>query len=137
MSLFLFLLVSGVGCGFCLWLFLDYLPFFRSLFWIRIFLLMKPNVWFAFLKVLCMCVLHERSSDIVTPRYLTDGTFFSSIPCKRYLVGIGVLSRVTWMTWYFEGLKFMSRSFSQCSRLARACWRIICEQTYTGFDLVR
>ena len=24
MSLFLFLLVSGVGCGFCLWLFLDF-----------------------------------------------------------------------------------------------------------------
>ena len=68
---------------------------FRSLFWNRIFLLMKPSVWFAFFEVLFMCVLHERSSDIVTPRYLADGTLSSSIPCRRYLVGIRVLSRVT------------------------------------------
>ena len=94
---------------------------FRFLFWTRIFLLIKPSVWFAFFEVLFMCVLHERSSDIVTPRYLADGTLSSSSPCRSYLVGIGVLSRVTRMTWYFEGLKFMSQSFSQCSRLVRSC----------------
>ena len=30
---------------------------FRSLFWTRIFLLIKPCVWFAFIEVLFMCVL--------------------------------------------------------------------------------
>ena len=58
---------------------------FRSLFWTRIFLLIKPTVWFTFFEVLFMVVLHERSSDIVTPRYLADGTLSSSIPCRRYL----------------------------------------------------
>ena len=123
---------------------------FRSLLWIRMFLLIKPSVWFASFEVLFICVLHE-SSDIVTPRYLANGTISSSMPCRRYLVGIGVLSRVAWMTWHFEVLEFMSQSFYQSSRLVRSCWRIsdskseviaihssiVCKQSYSGFDLVR
>ena len=51
-------------------------------------LLMKPSVWFAFFEVLFLCILHERSSELVTPRYLADGTLSSSVSCRRYLVGI-------------------------------------------------
>ena len=51
------------------------------------FLLIKPSVWFAFFEVLFMCVLHERFSDIVTPRYLALGTRSSSMSCKRYWEG--------------------------------------------------
>ena len=42
MSLFLFLLVSGVGCDFCLWLFLDFSVYLfegHTLRWIRSFLI--------------------------------------------------------------------------------------------------
>ena len=42
---------------------------FRALFWTRMFLLMKPSAWFAFFEALFMCVLHERSSDIVTVHF--------------------------------------------------------------------
>ena len=81
---------SNCGCTKVL-----YAVYFRSLFWTWIFLLMKPSVWFAFFEVLFVCVLQERSSDKVTPRYLADGSLSSSIPCRRYLVGTGVLSWVT------------------------------------------
>ena len=80
------------NCGYCGRTKVLYAVDFRSLFWTWIFLLMKPSAWFAFFEVLFMCVLHERSSDIVTARYFADGTLSSSIPCRRYLVGIGVLT---------------------------------------------
>ena len=59
------------------------------------FLLIKPSVSFAFFVLLFICELHERSSDIVPPRYLAEDTLSSSMPCMSYLVEIGVLSRVT------------------------------------------
>ena len=95
---------------------------FRSLLWTWMFLLMKPSVWFTLFEVLFMCVIHERSSDILTPIYLAAGTLSSSVPCRRYLLGRGVLSRVTWMTWHF--VKCMPHRLSQSSMLMRSCWRI-------------
>ena len=59
---------------------------FRSLLWTWTFLLKKPRVWFAFLVVILICLVHERSSEMVTPKYLAEGTFSSSTLCRMYLV---------------------------------------------------
>ena len=31
--------------------------------------LRKPRVWFAFLVVMSICLVHEKSSALVTPKY--------------------------------------------------------------------
>ena len=43
-----------------------------------IFLLRKPNVWFAFFVMLAICVPQLRWSEMVTPRYLVADTLSSS-----------------------------------------------------------
>ena len=57
--------------------------------------LRNPSVWFAFLVMLFMRFSQLRSSDIVTPRYLAADTLSSSMLCRKYLDGMGVLSLVT------------------------------------------
>ena len=44
-----------------------------------IFLLRKPNVWFAFFVMLAICVPKLRSSQMVTPRCLAADTLSSSM----------------------------------------------------------
>ena len=51
------------------------------------FLFKNPNVWFAFLETESMCVcggggggVQERLSEIVTPRYLAEGTDSKTVP---------------------------------------------------------
>ena len=36
--------------------------------------LRKPKVWFAFLVVITICLVHERSSSIVTPMFFAAET---------------------------------------------------------------
>ena len=51
-----------------------------------IFLLRKPRVWFAFFVVMSICLDHERSSAMVTSKYIGAGTLSSSTLCRIYLV---------------------------------------------------
>ena len=53
---------------------------------ILIFLLRRPRVWFAFFVVMSICLDHERSSAMVTPKYFSAGTLSSSTLCRMYLV---------------------------------------------------
>ena len=50
------------------------------------FLLRNPNVLFAFLEIMSIGGDHERSSAMVTLRYLAVETLSSSTSCKVYLV---------------------------------------------------
>ena len=54
----------------------------RSLLWTLMFLFKNPNVWFAFLETESMWGVQERLSEIVTPRYLAEGTDSKTVPCK-------------------------------------------------------
>ena len=42
----------------------------------------KPRVWFAFFVVMSICLDHERSSAMVTPKYFAAGTLSSSTLCS-------------------------------------------------------
>ena len=50
------------------------------------YFLRKPSVWFAFFVVISICLVHERSSKMVTPKYNAAGTLSSSTLCRMYLV---------------------------------------------------
>ena len=84
------------------------------------FLFRKPRVWFALLVILSIWVLYDKSSETVTPRYFADETQSSMVSCRKYLVWMGFLRRVTLRTWLLEGLKFISHIFSHFSRLSRS-----------------
>ena len=94
---------------------------FRSLLWTRMFLFRKPRVWFA--SWLYYQYGYSMIGQILTPRYFADETLASMISCRKYLVSIGVLRRVTWRTWHLEGLKLISHIFSLFSRLSRSFWK--------------
>ena len=55
--------------------------------------------------------LHERSSEIVTPRSFAEGTESGTVPWSIYLVWMGHLALVICRTWHLEGLKLMSHCF--------------------------
>ena len=44
------------------------------------FLYKNPSVWFAFLETESMWGVHERLSEIVTPRFLAEGTGSKTVP---------------------------------------------------------
>ena len=52
--------------------------------------LRKPKVWFAFLVVITICLVHERSSSTVTPKYFAVETHSISTLCRMYLVFKGL-----------------------------------------------
>ena len=52
----------------------------RSLLWTLMFLFKNPGVWFAFLATESMRGVQERLSEIVTPRYLAEGTDSKTVP---------------------------------------------------------
>ena len=87
---------------------------------------------------------------MVTPRYFAAEALSSSTLCKMYLVFRGLTFLVMWRTCYLEGLNCISHIFSHCSRNARSVSRtwpsaveliarymtVICEESYSGFDLL-
>ena len=79
----------------------------------EMFLLMKDMVVFAFLVVLSMCLVQERSEEIVTPRY------FDELVEERVWLWIVywwlIMFRlvVMWMTSHFSGWKDICHSRSQ------------------------
>ena len=89
------------------------------------FLFKNPNVWFAFLETESMWGVQERLSEIVTPRYLAEGTDSKTVPWSMYLVWMGHLALVICRTWHLDGLKLMSHRFSHISRMWRSFCRII------------
>ena len=56
------------------------------------FLFRNPSVWFAFLETEAMCGVQERLSEIVTPKYLAEGTDSRTVPRNIYLVSMGHLA---------------------------------------------
>ena len=70
-----------------------------------------------------MCLVNERSSSIVTPKYFAVETFSISTLCRMYLVFKGFALFVIWRTWHLEGLNCISHIFSHCSRHARSVCR--------------
>ena len=44
------------------------------------FLFKNPSVWFAFLETESVWGVQERLSEIVTPRYLAEGTDSKTVP---------------------------------------------------------
>ena len=44
------------------------------------FLFKNPNVWFVFLEAESMWGVQEMLSEIVTPRYLAEGTDSKTVP---------------------------------------------------------
>ena len=85
--------------------------------------LRKPKVCFAFLEVISICLVNERSSSIVTPKYFAVDTLSFSTLCRMYLVFKGFALFVIWRTWHLEGLNCISHIFSHCSRHARSVCR--------------
>ena len=80
---------------------------------------------FAFLETESMWGVQERLSEIVTPRYLAEGTDSKTVPWSMYLVWMGHLALVICRTWHLDGLKLMSHRFSHISRVWRSFCRII------------
>ena len=70
-----------------------------------------------------ICLVHERSSSIVTPKYFAAETLSISTLCRMYLVFQGFALFVIWRTWHLEGFNFISHIFSHCSRHARSVCR--------------
>ena len=70
-----------------------------------------------------ICLDHERSSAMVTPKYFAAGALSSSTLCRMYLVLRGFALFVIWRTWHLEGLNCIFHIFSHCSRLARSVCR--------------
>ena len=78
---------------------------FRSLLWTRMFLFRKPRVLFALLVILSIWVLHDRSSEMVTPRYFADETISSMVSCRKYLVSMGSFKASDMKDLAFGGIK--------------------------------
>ena len=87
--------------------------------------LKNPSVWFAFLGTESMWGVKERFSEIVTPRWLAQGTDSKIVPWSMYLVCMGHLALVICRTWHLDGLKLMSHRFSYVSRVKRSFCRVI------------
>ena len=117
------------------------------------FLFKSPSVWFAFLETESIWGVQERLSEIVTPRYLAEGSDSKPVPWSMYLVWMGHLALVICRTWHLDGLKLMSHHFSHISRMWRSFCRvidspseliagynvyghIICKMPNSGLDLV-
>jgi len=98
------------------------------------FLLRTPSVLFAFLEMRFMCVLHDRSEEMSTPRYFAEDTDSSIQLWRVYCVGIGFLNLVMWMTWHLEGLNSMSHLWLERSRLSRSFW---CISDWEDVEMVR
>ena len=68
---------------------------------------------------------------MVTSRYFAYETLSSSVSCRKCLVSVGFLRQVTRRICHLEELKFLSHSFSHCSRLNGSfgkIWPSVCEQ---------
>ena len=94
--------------------------------------LRKPKVWFAFLVVISICLVNERSSSIVTPKYFEVETLSISTLCRMYLVFKGFALFVIWRTWHLEGLNCIFHIFSHCSRHARS----VCRTSLSVVELI-
>ena len=79
-----------------------------------------------------ICLDHERSSAMVTPKYFAAGILSSSTLCRMYLVLRGFAFFVIWRTWHLEGLNCISHIFSNCSRLARS----VCRTSLSVVELI-
>ena len=105
---------------------------FRSFLWTHLFILRKPRVWFAFFVVILICLVHNRLSAMVTPKYFATETLPSSTLCRMYLVFKGFAFFVIWRTCYLEGLNCISHIFSYCSRHARS----VCRTSLSVVELI-
>ena len=67
------------------------------------FLLRQPSVLFAFLELRFMCVSHDRSEEMSTPRYFAEDTDSSmkSILCRNWYFGPCYVNDLA-----FRGVKF-------------------------------
>ena len=77
--------------------------------------LINPRDRFADVHILWMWLFKVRLLLISTPKYLEPPTDSRVWPYSRYLLGTGVLARVTWMTTHLLGLN----SMSHCNSPAR------------------
>ena len=85
----------------------------------------RSPVWFAFLETESVWGVQERLPEIVTPKYLAEGTVSRTVPWSIYLVWMGHLVLVICRTWHLGGLKLMSHLFSHNSRILRSFCRVI------------
>ena len=96
------------------------------------FLFKNPSVWFAFLETESMWGIQDRLSEIVTTRYLAEGTDSKTVPWSMYLVWMGHLALMICRTWHLDGLNLMSHRFSHISRV----WRSFCRVTDSPSELI-
>ena len=69
--------------------------------------------------LLCCIINVWRPREVIShgdPRYFAAEALSSSTLCKMYLVFRDLTFLVMWRTWHLEGLNFISRIFSHCSR---------------------
>ena len=84
-------------------------------------LVMVPDISFKEAKslvclfvVISICLVHERSSAMVTPKYFAVETISRSTLCRMYFVFKDFAFFVIWKTWHLEGLNCTSHIFSHC-----------------------
>ena len=69
--------------------------------------------------------LQERLFEIVTPRYLAEGTDSKIVPRSIYLVWMGHLALVICRTWHLDGLNLLPHRCSYLSVVSRSFCRVI------------
>ena len=71
------------------------------------FLFKNPSVWFAFFETESMWGIQERLSEIVTPRYLAEGTV---IRFKQLFVNDSILLQVLSTMEYYSKQEHQNRT---------------------------
>ena len=88
------------------------------------FLPRKPSVHDALAAVMSTCIFHERSSLMLTPKYLALSDAARIYPCCVYTGFLCCLLFVhMWMTWHFWGLNRICHLSSHSARESRSCCR--------------
>ena len=81
---------------------------------------MKFNELFVFVVIWSMCFPHDKSREILTPKYLAESVSFKLTPWSIYLNMVGFFLFVTLITSHLSGLNDINHSLSQFSSLLRS-----------------
>ena len=77
--------------------------------------LMNFNELLVFIVIRLMCFTHDKSREILTPKYLAESASFRLTTWRVQLNRVGVLLFVTLMTSHLSVLNAINRSLSQVS----------------------
>ena len=85
--------------------------------------LMKFSELFVFVVIWSMCLPHDKSREILIPKYFAESVSFSLTQWSIYFYTVGFFLLVTLITSYLSGLNDINHSLSQFSSLVRSFCR--------------